>query len=694
MERNTTKIALPPRHQIQNRGPKVPRWGWVLLIFVSLLLGAGGGLYMGLKQDRSSEVDPKTAVTANPEITRTIAEARVAIAAGDWLEARRLFEKVRDMDPKNPDALASLPLIDRRLDEARGSVKVETVPEGAIVSLRGIGKETTPAILTGIPFGTYDVEISREGFETVVREVEVYSEEPILLPNIELVKTSGGIDVVSEPVGAEFKVIKTKEKEAEELVKIGTTPARIEKLDPGEYRVLMAVEGWPEYSASVRVENNRNTSVSAVFAKGGLNLTSDPIGAEVWIQSGDGNAKKAGKTPVSLSDLPVGKHRIELRYQDWNPIARTVEVTEGMTQDLAFSWERTLVSFESSPAGAAVFSGNKRIGDGRQTTPFRAELPKGDYVFSARYDSLAEVSREAYVDPSAGSNEVKFSFAYGSVALKSEPTGATVLSNGVPIGKTPLNLAVVSPGTYSYELSKDQHRSTTVSGRVEAGGSLNFTATLTYDAAPAMNRNFTNGLGQRLNWVGALGGWVGVHEVTQAEYEKIAGSNPSYFPAANHPVETVTWYDAVKYCDSLTLREKAQGNLPEGYRYRLPTDAEWTRFAGQQKLDGAISSLFERKKSTAAVGSLEANEYGLHDVRGNVWEWVSDWYSQTIVNRMRKGGATPNTEWVGTDRKVLRGGAWNRSSQYDLAIENRMAARPSAEDRYDVGFRVVLMPAE
>jgi formylglycine-generating enzyme required for sulfatase activity len=147
----------------------------------------------------------------------------------------------------------------------------------------------------------------------------------------------------------------------------------------------------------------------------------------------------------------------------------------------------------------------------------------------------------------------------------------------------------------------------------------------------------------------------------------------------------------MKFCESLNAHEKALGTLPAGYRYRLPTDEEWGKLVGGQKLDGAISSLFERQKSTAPVGSLAPNDYGLYDVRGNVWEWVNDWYSQTIVNRIQKEGATPNPEWVGTDRKVLRGGAWNRSGQFDLAVGNRMGASPSSKDRYDVGFRVVLI---
>lgn len=671
---------------------------------LALALGAWGGWRAGSAR---GEVGPGTVVAVAGEpgesvaevdeiVSRKVVEARQAVASGDWLGARRLFEEVRDLDPENADALASLPLIQRRLDEARGTVRVDAVPAGAVARLGDLKEQKTSAIFTGVPFGEHELVVTLEGYDPVKRKVLVASEEPILLTGIELARSSGQIEVVSDPRGAEFKLVRTKEREPEELVKIGTTPAKIEQLDPGEYQVFLSVDGFPEQSQTVRVENNRNTSVSAVFASGGIGLTSDPSGAEVWIQpeNDGGKARKAGVTPLSLTDLPVGRHRIELRYGDWPPIRRTVEVAAGATQDLEFAWERALVSFVSDPPGAEVFLGDRRLGRGRETTPFQVELPEGDYRFRASHPKLGEIDESFYVgneNADSKANEVAFRFPYGSVTLESSPPGAAVVSGGMPLGRTPLTLAVVPPGDYTFELNKEAHRSTRVSGKVEPGGALHFDATLTYDPAPVASRNFRNGVGREMVWIPVLKGWAGAHEVTQEEYERLGGSNPSYFKAPNHPVDSVTWFEAVKFCESLTAHEKALGTLPPGYRYRLPTDEEWNSLVGEQKLDGAVSSLFDRQKSTSPVGSLAPNELGLYDVRGNVWEWVSDWYSQTILNRVQKDGATPNPEWVGTDRKVLRGGAWNRSSQYDLAIANRMAAAPASKDRYDVGFRVVLM---
>ncbi|MAS94239.1 MAG: hypothetical protein CMO55_13665 [Verrucomicrobiales bacterium] len=690
MNRETTRIDLPPPREIRPRGNRVSPWVWVALVVVSLVIGISGGIFFGARSGGPSEEEVHKA-GVQKEVARKVADARSAVAEGDWFEARRLFVEVRDLDPKNPDALASLPLIDRRLDEARGVIEVETVPEGAEVWMEGYGKKTSPATFVGVPFGEQTLTIRKKGFEPVVRKVEVKTEEPIKVADIKLARSAGRLEVVSEPEGAEFKLLKTIDKEVKELVEIGKTPAKIELLDAGEYQVLMAVEGWPEYSEYVRVENNRNSSVSAVFAKGGLNVTSDPVGAEVWIQTGEANLKKVGVTPLSLSELPVGKHKLEVRYDTWAPIQRTVEIADGVTQDLNFSWERALVVFDSDPVGAKVYLGDRRLGNGVQATPFRMELPEGEYLFSAQLDELGSTGKSVYVDAGAGTNQVVFEFDYGTVRLESEPPGASVVSNGMPLGRTPLVLPVVPPGNYSYTISKEQYRPSEVSGLLEPGGALNFSTTLKYDPAPVTSRTFTNGLGQELIWIGELNGWVASHETTQAAYERIMGSNPSYFKAPNHPVDSVNWYEAVQFCERLTVQEQGLGNLPEGFRYRLPKDAEWSKFVGQQKLDGAISSLFERRKSHAPVGSLAANEFGLYDVRGNVWEWMNDWYSHTIVSRVQKEGGTPNSSWVGTEKKVLRGGAWTRSSQFDLAVANRSAARPSAEDRYDVGFRIVLM---
>lgn len=702
MSQETTRIELPPPELIRKRKrPRIPRGLWILLLILALIGGGIAGYSVGFrfknaqntdqkKEPESVTVEKKKAGADNAEVYRLIATARVAVNEGDWYRAKILFTDVLKIDPENPDALASLPLIERRLNETRGVLVIETNPSGAEVKVVGFKTKVSPAEFSEVPVGSHSVVISKPGFEPVTREISLEPDERLEISDIELSKSAGKLEVVSEPKGAEFKVLKKQDDELKELIQTGTTPAMLEKLDAGEYQVLMAVEGWPEYSEFIRIEHNRNSSVSAVFAEGGLNVTSDPNGAEIWLKSPEKEPKQVGTTPSILSGLPVGKHQLELRYKDWSPIRRTVEVEEGLTQEMKFEWERSLVTFISDPPGVGVFHGDQRVGNGLKITPFTHEFPEGEYTFTAKHRTLGNLSKPFLVDGDA-SEVLTFEFDYGEVILRSEPEGASVVSAGVPLGRTPLSLPYVKPGAYSYELTKENHRKSIVSGVLEPGGSLEFNSKLKYDASPSANRHFDNGLGQRMIWFGNLKGWVATTETTQEQYERVTGKNPSYFKNPKHPVDTITWYDAAKYCEGLTVQEQGLGNLPAGYRYRLPSDAEWTQFAGNAKLDQAITSVFTRQQSTAPVASLPSNEFGLFDVRGNVMEWCQDWYSQSVMARTQREGGTAQPSWVGTDRKVLRGGSWNRSSQYDLEISNRVSARPSDADRYDIGFRVVLM---
>lgn len=144
-----------------------------------------------------------------------------------------------------------------------------------------------------------------------------------------------------------------------------------------------------------------------------------------------------------------------------------------------------------------------------------------------------------------------------------------------------------------------------------------------------------------------------IHEVTQAEYAKVTGKQPSHFQGCpSCPVEMVSWEDANNYCTKL---EK-----------RLPTEAEWeyAARAGSKELfawgpgfnpDYAWYS-GNSKSSTQPVKTCSPNAWGIYDMSGNVWEWVNDWADNAYYNNSpRKNPKGPSD---GTD-KVLRGGSFN-----------------------------------
>jgi formylglycine-generating enzyme required for sulfatase activity len=165
--------------------------------------------------------------------------------------------------------------------------------------------------------------------------------------------------------------------------------------------------------------------------------------------------------------------------------------------------------------------------------------------------------------------------------------------------------------------------------------------------------------------------YLGVTEVTQGQYEKVMGTNPSYFQkrvirksdSSLYPVEQVSWEDAVEFCQKLS-------ELPEERKacraYRLPTEAEW-EYAGRAGRKTAYS-FGESSKSlsnyawfvgnsngqTHPVGEKQPNAWGLFDMHGNIWEWCSDWYGE-----YPKGAVTdPAGPREGSGR-VHRGGSWS-----------------------------------
>ena len=525
MSHQDDRMILPPPRPAQRKARN--NLLWFLITLIALMAGAVGGVWLGKSVRESkpsvSGSDPvPVKVSLSAELEQSLAEARIAIAERKWIKAARLYEEVLQADPENVEATTSLPLIEKHLQAANGSVIITTEPPGALVRIAGREASLTPAEIKDLPVGDTEVRIEKEGFETVTKTVSVIEEKTTAVPLVTLQKSRGQLELVSEPEGAEFKILKTTGENPAvpiELVQEGKTPAKVESLDAGEYEVHMAVDGWPDYSARIKVENNRSTSVSAVFARGGINVVSDPVGAEVWAAIGGTSLKKRGVTPLTLKDLPPGRHQMEVRYRDWAPIRRTVEVKGDITQNLEFSWERSMVTFHSDPEGAAVYYKNRRLGSAVTVTPFDLEVPEGDYLFEARYPSLKPVARGVYVEGSQ-SNRVDFPFQYGAVSIESDPPGAAVISNGIPVGRTPLKKPVVAPGKYTYRIALKKYKDADLSGVVEPGGELAFNTKLVADQSPAVTRNFTNGLNQKMIWFENLGGWVADTETLQSAYKR------------------------------------------------------------------------------------------------------------------------------------------------------------------------------
>lgn len=184
---------------------------------------------------------------------------------------------------------------------------------------------------------------------------------------------------------------------------------------------------------------------------------------------------------------------------------------------------------------------------------------------------------------------------------------------------------------------------------------------------------------------------LGIHEVTQAHYQRVMGKNPSRFKGPTLPVENVSWNDAQEFCKKLSELD------PEA-SYRLPTEAEWehacragttSKFHWGETFDARYAWISKRPNGpTHPVGRLRPNAWGLYDMSGNVWEWCQDVYAAPYMPGHQTDPRGPSQGLT----RVLRGGSWYYN-EVSCRSANRRAHRPTRTDG-DAGFRIVRVPKD
>lgn len=199
---------------------------------------------------------------------------------------------------------------------------------------------------------------------------------------------------------------------------------------------------------------------------------------------------------------------------------------------------------------------------------------------------------------------------------------------------------------------------------------------------------------------------LGVHPVTQEQYQKVMEENPSNFKGNPlHPVEVVSWFDAIEFCNRLSEQEghkpyykvdRETVTILDGDGYRLPTEAEWEYACragspasycfGDNAEELHYYAWFAENSNgeTHPVGQKQPNAWGLYDIHGNVWEWCQDWYTADYY------GQSPVSDPLGPSegsRRVFRGGGW---------VFSAVSCRSAFRDGYapdsrtnSLGFRVL-----
>ena len=525
---------------------------------------------------------------------------------------------------ENIEVKAGEPLTKQyKLQPAFGGITIETSPEsGAEVTVDGTptGK-TTPCTLGQLPSGEHLISLRREWYEPKKFRIIVEDGKSQNITQ-ELIPTFVEVTITTNPI-ADIYIDMQK-------VGNGTYTGRV-KTGIHTFEARKDKHHTDRKKEEIILDNIYNINLSPIPKYGTLKVVSEPFDANITL-----NGKDSGTTPKTFYDLLVGEYTLSLSKSGYATYAKTVTITEGETESINTKLSSTKqVTINSTPQGAKLYINNNYKG----TTPITTGLSFDNHKLKLTKDKYHDLQISKIV--SETTNQFNF------------------------------ELEIIIPQTLTSSF-----------GNIEfifvKGGTFR------------MGSNNGDDDEKPIHTVTVDDFYIGKYEVTQKQWKEIMGNNPSYFKGDNLPVGNVRWNDVQKFIEKL--------NQKTGKNYRLPTEAEWeyaarggvetihessqTKYAGSNNIGDVAWYSSNSGSKTHAVGTKQANELGIYDMSGNVWEWCSDWYgSYSSGSQNNPQGASSGSG------RVLRGGSWLLNTSY-CRIANRLGYYPGPSSGYD-GFRLV-----
>lgn len=505
---------------------------------------------------------------------------------------------------------------------------------------------------------------------------------------------SGFLIINSEPQGAEVWLNNESTGEV--------TPFRRKLAIGDEVPYRLSLPLYHDEAGMVTVDQPRKELQFALRpAFGSVTVTSTPSGALVFLDE-----KQVGQTPLTLDRIASGSHSLRLQAPQYAVERRNVSVADGQTANVAVTLAARFAEITvQAPQGAVVTVDGDRKGSG--TLSWRQGEGLCDIVVSMAGHRDARRQLEV-VAGRAQTVQLTPQPIYGSASVDSDPMDAEIWIDGKQYGVTPNVVERLLVGSHTLVLKKsgcaDLQQQFSVEEGKEASLSVKLTtgrsgdiivvrdlditsagAPLTMAFRDFNNQTFTvNGV--QFTMVAVEGGtftmgatseqgsdawddekpahkvtlsdyYIGQTEVTQALWEAVMGGNPSRRIGDNLPVEQVSWNDCQVFIQKL--------NQLTGKQFRLPTEAEWEyaarggrksrgyKYAGGNNIGSVAWYDDNSGNEMHPVATKQANELGIYDMSGNVWEWCSDWYGDYTSSSQ----SDPQGPSSGSDR-VGRGGGY------------------------------------
>jgi hypothetical protein len=597
-----------------------------------------------------------------------------------------------------------------------GRVELNSEPPGASIrrDTKTIGRTTMdgqPFVLTNVPPGAVSFELALDQYETAILKGMVSNGQTLNLSarlrrseiakpvetNVVVesktptppVMSTGEVEFRVDPVTASIF-----DSSGNELGQASPDSPLKRTLPPGKALFTAKSPGLKDVSAELAIEPGAKAQHTFTFEYGTVDWVSEPVPATIRLGA------QTKTTPTTFIQQPGVMNVYVATAAGYEPSTNEVWVKSGDRQRLVAKLKPLLtnVMLVSDPPGAEFLTeaGTPLARDKSSGGLF--SIPYGLKKVVARHAQLGLVTNEVPSTSAGTGSELRFNFTYGTLVLTNLPANVAVYESDAKVAVPADGVVYQRPGNHRYVL-RGQATPQEMQVNIQPG--------LNYLRLASAEKTWKNSLGMWFAWVPNLpggglwpgqnvpGGWVGISEVTQGQYKKMDGSNPSFYRDGgdNYPVENVTLEQAMKYCQWLCSSGAAECG---GWRYTLPSDEQFAAFAAdadrlarvtaEGRMNNALEDTFplQRLPKIPAAQNLnnarthpeivastkQANQYGLYDVVGNVSEWLA------------RSGAKEN---------VYAGGSYLNFTQKTVGSRAR---ERTLEKGPNVGFRVILVPPQ
>lgn len=709
-------VAFKPPHAL--RGLQWPRLPWPSLV-VTVSLGVACGIILYLFSARAVEFDV-TPSHANVSVaglwTPRVGKRWLLLPGTHRLEAQA--DGYRSLDLPVEVARAPHQKITLILRPLPGQLAVEVSPVArAEVLVDGQPAGDAPGEIAGIEAGMREVTLRAPRYLDFVTRLEIIGKGQTQALTAALAPAWAPFNVDSRPRGARVSVDKTS---------LGATPLRSELIQ-GSRQVTVSLDGYKTWSRRLQVVAGQAIDIPDVRlekADGYLEIVSEPPGAAVTV---DGVYQ--GQSPVRVAVAPDRAHKVAVIKGGFLPGESGAKVASGKAQTLrvVLAPELAAVLLETTPADAELILDGTPHGAASQqleltTVEHEIIVRKPGYAtwrttvtprrgvvkhLRIRLKTAEEMAQEEAASLAAARPPAPAEPAIGPASGVDQSSAAAqqnaaLMSSALGLPPPPMP----SPAAARYATEGVVHSSLGQELRIVRGGSLRL------GKAPIeLARPFYLGLREVSN--GEFRRFLATHHAPAEEGQNLDGDHL--------PVVGITWEAAAAYCNWLSRRDslppfyqirfgRVLGIHPESVGYRLPSEAEWefaaritpenevlvfawpggfpprgrhgnyADEAAQGVVPQVIAGYQDGFAGAAPVGSFPANLRGLHDLSGNVSEWVHDFSAPLPTAAQRDPLGPPAGE-----THVVRGASWAHGDARHLRLDWRDSARAG---RRDLGFRL------